>query len=160
MTARPAFLWSGSTATSRADRALGIDGDELIISSPHHGAGLEGAVRTGDAVVVKDGRVQITGRIDRDEINVGGAKVSAAVVREVLQSHPDVAWAAVRGRKATLVGSMVVADVVLNSARTAAPETLAELNHWSIERLPDYAVPRRIKLLNAIPAKETLKSDV
>ncbi len=139
---------------------ISVDADELVIASPHHGAGLDGAVRTGDRVVIEDGRVLITGRLDRDEINVGGAKVSAGVVRSVLQAHPDVAWATVRGRKAPLVGTMVVADVVLNSRKTDDPDALAALSRWSQERLPEYGVPRRIKLLDAIPAKETLKSDV
>jgi acyl-coenzyme A synthetase/AMP-(fatty) acid ligase len=137
-----------------------VDDGELVITSPHHGAGLEGAVRTGDAVVVEDGRVLITGRTSADEINVGGAKISAGVVRSMLQAHPGVAWAHVRGRKAPLVGQMVVADVVLSSGETSAPQTLAELHRWCQERLPDYGVPRRIKLLSEIPAKETLKSDV
>lgn len=139
---------------------ISVDGDELVITSPYHGAGLDGAVHTGDRVVIEDGRALITGRLDRDEINVGGAKVSAGVVRSVLQAHPDVAWAQVRGRKAPLVGSMVVADVVLNSRSTKDPETLTALQQWSQDRLPEYGVPRRIKLLDAIPAKETLKSDV
>ena len=103
---------------------LAVEDGELVIASPHHGEGLEGAVRTGDAVVVEDGRVLITGRTSADEINVGGAKVSAGVVRSVLQSHPDVVWAHVRGRKAPLVGTMVVADVVLRSGETSAPETV------------------------------------
>ncbi|MCW2857073.1 MAG: Acyl-CoA synthetase (AMP-forming)/AMP-acid ligase II-like protein [Marmoricola sp.] len=139
---------------------LFVEGDELVISSPHHGAGLDGAVRTGDAVVIADGRVVITGRIDSDEINVGGAKVSAGVVRGVLTSHPDVAWAHVRGRKSPLVGNLVVAEVVLTSGETAAPEVVEALKAWSADRLPDYGVPRMIKLLEEIPAKETLKSDV
>ncbi|MBO9522521.1 MAG: acyl--CoA ligase [Nocardioidaceae bacterium] len=150
--------WLGRKAEGRP--VIDVDGDELVIASPHHGEGLDGAVRTGDAVVVEDGRVLITGRISSDEINVGGAKVSAGVVRAVLQSHPDVAWAHVRGRKSPLVGSLVVADVVLTSGATDAPDVLADLTRWSTERLPEYGVPRRIKLLDAIPAKETLKSDV
>lgn len=139
---------------------LSVQDGELVITSPHHGAGLDGAVRTGDAVVEQDGRILITGRVDRDEINVGGAKVSAGVVRSVLQSHPAVAWAHVRGRKSPLVGSLVVADVVLESGATDASGVVDELTAWCRERLPEYGVPRRIKLLDAIPAKETLKSDV
>lgn len=150
--------WLGREVEGRP-RIDVVDG-ELVITSPHHGEGLGGPVRTGDAVVVEDGRVLITGRLDSDEINVGGAKVSAGVVRAVLQSHPDVAWAHVRGRKAPLVGNLVVAEVVLTSGETTAPDLLAELNRWCAERLPEYGVPRRIKLLAAIPTKETLKSDV
>ncbi|WP_406036058.1 AMP-binding protein [Nocardioides sp. NBC_00163] len=138
-----------------------VDG-ELVITSPHHGtdaSGVEmaGAVRTGDAVRIEDGRVLVTGRLDRDELNVGGSKVSAGAVRDLLQSHPAIAWAAVRGRKAPLVGTMVVAEVV---ADQDAGVTADDLTRWAAERLPEYAVPRRIKMLAEIPAKETLKSDV
>lgn len=138
-----------------------IDG-ELVITSPHHGtdasgAEMAGAVRTGDAARIEDGRVLVTGRLDRDELNVGGSKVSAGAVRDLLQSHPEVVWAAVRGRKAPLVGTMVVADVV---ADHDSDVTADDLTRWAAERLPEYAVPRRIKMLAEIPAKETLKSDV
>ncbi|MGY0539047.1 AMP-binding protein [Nocardioides sp. YJ-D4] len=138
-----------------------VDG-ELVITSPHHGTDasgeeLAGAVRTGDAARIEDGRVLVTGRLDRDELNVGGSKVSAGAVRDLLQSHPAIAWAAVRGRKAPLVGTMVVADVV---ADQDSGVTADDLTRWAAERLPEYAVPRRIKMLAEIPAKETLKSDV
>ncbi|MDQ4111831.1 MAG: AMP-binding protein [Actinomycetota bacterium] len=138
-----------------------LDG-ELVITSPHHGtdasgAEMTGAVRTGDAARIEDGRVLVTGRLDRDELNVGGSKVSAGAVRDLLQSHPAIAWAAVRGRKAPLVGTMVVADVV---ADHDSDVTADDLIRWAAERLPEYAVPRRIKMLAEIPAKETLKSDV
>lgn len=139
---------------------ISVQDGELVITSPHHGEGLDGSVRTGDAVVVEDDRVLITGRLNADEINVGGAKVSAGVVRSVLQAHPEIAWAHVRGRKAPLVGTIVVADVVLTSGATDDPEALARLTDWCRDRLPDYGVPRRVKLLAQIPTKETLKSDV
>ncbi|MFT4085059.1 MAG: AMP-binding protein [Nocardioides sp.] len=134
----------------------GPEGGELLISSPHHGAGLAGEVATGDAVRREGDRILITGRLDRDEINVGGAKASAGRVREVLLSHPDVAWATVRGRRAPLVGSVVVAEVVDRSGGL----DVADLTRWAAGRLPDYAVPRRISVLPAIPVKESLKSDV
>lgn len=135
---------------------LSVAGDELVITSPHHGAGLSGAVHTGDRVEIVDDRVLVVGRLDRDEINVGGAKVSAGVVRDVLQAHPGVAWARVSARKAPIVGHLVVAEVVL-----AAPEVDdAALVAWCSARLPEYGVPRRIRYLDQIPVKETLKSDV
>ncbi len=141
--------------------ALSVVDDELVITSPHHGLGLEGAVRTGDRVVIADGRVQITGRLDSDEINVGGAKVSAGVVRGVLLAHPSVVWARVSGRKAPVVGRVVVADVVA-APRSGEDEAALTgmLTAWCRERLPEYGVPRRFRFLDAIPSKETLKSDV
>lgn len=139
---------------------LSVRDGELVIASPHHGAGLGGEVPTGDAVLVEDGRVVITGRVSSDEINVGGSKVSAGVVRSVLQSHPDVAWAQVRGRKSALVGSLVVAEIVLAPGVEDTRELTAALTAWCSERLPEYGVPRRIKVLDEIPATETGKSAV
>jgi acyl-CoA synthetase (AMP-forming)/AMP-acid ligase II len=137
---------------------LSVEGNELVITSPHHGAGLDGAVHTGDRVEIVDDRVLITGRLDSDEINVGGSKVSAGLVRNVLTAHPAVAWARVYARKAPIVGRMVAAEVVLDTSM--GPTTDADLVRWCTSRLPDYGVPRRIRILDEIPAKETLKSDV
>ncbi|CCH17265.1 AMP-binding protein [Micromonospora lupini] len=148
---------------------LSVHDDELVVTSPYHGAGLAGPVRTGDRVQVVDGRVLITGRLDSDEINVGGSKVSAGVVRGVLTGHPGVAWARVTGRRAPVLGRMVVADVVLtppdgpadpaDRSTTGVPDEAA-LVRWCADRLPEHAVPRRIRVLTEIPVKETLKSDV
>jgi acyl-CoA synthetase (AMP-forming)/AMP-acid ligase II len=134
---------------------LSIDGGELLIDSPYSARGSEGALRTGDRAEVVDTRVFLTGRLATDEINVGGSKVSASAVREALLSHAAVAWAQVRGRRAPLVGQVVTADVVLSDA-----VSVDDLTRWCAQRLPEYAVPRRFRVHDDIPIKETLKSDV
>ena len=53
------------------------------------------------------------------------------------------------------MGQVVTAEVVLSGTIT-----VNELTRWCAERLPDYAVPRRLRVLDDIPIKETLKSDV
>lgn len=150
--------WLDRTAPDRP--TISVSGDELVIISPYHGDGLAGAVRTGDRVEIVDGRVHIVGRLNSDEINVGGSKVSAGLVRNVLTAHPAVAWARVSARKAPLVGRVVAADVVLAPGTDRAEVDEAALVQWCAERLPDYGVPRRIRYLDEIPFKETLKSDV
>ncbi|MDG4798765.1 AMP-binding protein [Micromonospora sp. WMMD1082] len=166
--------WLDRAAPGRP--AIGVRDGELVITSPYHGAGLDGPVRTGDRAQLVGDRVLISGRLDADEINVGGSKVSAGGVRDVLTAHPGVAWARVTGRRAPLLGHMVVADVVPTVSGAAATPTdpqqrpqpaldgtaldEAALVRWCADRLPEYAVPRRIRLLTEIPVKETLKSDV
>jgi acyl-CoA synthetase (AMP-forming)/AMP-acid ligase II len=145
--------WLGRSAPGRA--TLAVEDGELLISSPRRGEGIDEVLRTGDRVEVVDGRVLITGRLRSDEINVGGTKVSAAAVRDVLQAHPCVVWAGVRGRRAPLVGTLVTADVVCSD-----PVPEPELVAWCAARLPEAAVPRRLRFLDEIPIKETLKSDV
>jgi acyl-CoA synthetase (AMP-forming)/AMP-acid ligase II len=145
--------WLDRSAPGRP--RLTVEDHELLIESGWSADGFAGPLRTGDRAQVVDGRVHITGRIGSDEINVGGSKVSASAVRAALLAHPSVAWAQARARRAPLVGSVVAADVVLG-----APATTAELTRWCTDRLPHHAVPRRIRLLDEIPIKETLKSDV
>ncbi len=147
--------WLDRAAPGRP--TIGVRDGELVITSPYHGAGLDGPVRTGDRAQVSGDRVLITGRLDADEINVGGSKVSAGVVRDVLTAHPQVAWARVTGRRAPLLGHMVVAEVVPTAGAKLDEATLVR---WCADQLPEYAVPRRIRVLTEIPVKETLKSDV
>jgi len=134
---------------------LTVTNGELLIDSLWSANGVEGLLHTGDRAEILEDRVHITGRVASDEINVGGSKASAATVRAVLLAHPAVVWAQVRGRRAPIVGNVVAADVVLD-----APVTQPELTSWCAERLPDYSVPRRLRFLDEIPIKETLKSDV
>ncbi|TWE12116.1 AMP-binding protein [Rudaeicoccus suwonensis] len=147
--------WLGRETPGRP--ALSVVDGELVIASPKAAEGMAEGIRTGDRVDIVDGRVLITGRLASDEINVGGSKASAAKVRAVLLDHPAVAWAAVRGRRAPLVGQVVAGEVVLVPGETT---TDADLIAWCAERLPDYSVPRRLRVLTEIPIKETLKSDV
>lgn len=135
---------------------LSVADDELVITSPHHGIGLDGSIHTGDRVTIVDDRVLVVGRRDGDEINVGGSKISASVVRDVLQAHPGVAWARVSARRAPIVDNLVVADVVRDQPDTDEAGLIA----WCSTRLPDYGVPRRIRFLDHIPTTATLKSDV
>lgn len=134
---------------------LRVEDDELVISSPKRGEGISAELRTGDRVEVRDDRVLIVGRLASDEINVGGAKVSAATVREVLLSHPGVTWAVAKGRRAPLVGTVVQAEVVADEGVTEG-----DLARHCAASLPEYAVPRRFRFLDSIPMKESLKSDV
>ncbi len=134
---------------------LRVEDGELVIASAKAAEGMSGEIHTGDRAEIADGRVLIVGRIASDEINVGGSKASASGVRTTLLAHPAVAWAAVKGRRAPLVGNVVTAQVVLSGEAGEA-----DLLEWCAARLPEYAVPRRLKLLPEIPLKETLKSDV
>lgn len=134
---------------------ISVDGEELVLSSPHASQGNANRLRTGDRVEIEDGRVRIVGRLNSDEVNVGGSKVSVSAVRDTLMQHPGVVWARAHGRSAPIVGHVVVAELVLQPGTTEA-----ELKTFCAERLPDHAVPRRFKILDGVPLTESLKSRV
>lgn len=135
---------------------LSVEDGELLIESPHRGEGVDPVLRTGDHAEIRDGRVYITGRIGSDEINVGGTKVSAGKVRDTLLSHPGIAWVEIKARKAPVVGHMVQASVVLEDKSLTEDDII----RFATERLAETEVPRRVRLLDEIPLKESLKSDV
>ena len=131
--------WLDRTGAGRP--TLSVEDGELVVESPTP-APVSTAGRTGDRVEIVDDRVLITGRLDSDEINVGGVKVSAATVRDVLLATRAVHWARVRGRRAPIVGQVVAAEVVTDGTVTE-PDLLT----WARSAWPS-AVPRRIRLLD------------
>ncbi len=145
--------WLERSAPDRPQ--LSVVDSQLLVRSPHRGATMGDWVHTGDRAEHVGDRVMLTGRSAGDEINVGGAKVSAGAVRDVLLTHPAVRWARVSGRRAPVVGQLVCAEIV-----TDGQVDTGALQRWAGERLAEHAVPRRIRVLPEIPVKETLKSDV
>ncbi len=101
-----------------------------------------------DLLAVEEKGVRIVGRLS-DVINVAGKKVNPAEVEAHLLSHPSVRQAVVFGRPSPLRHEEVVACVV----RTQEIEE-AELLRFCRSRLSGWQVPKRIFLLEALPANE------
>jgi o-succinylbenzoate---CoA ligase len=117
-----------------------------------------GWFRTGDlGSLDESGRLTIRGRAD-DVINTGGHKVVPGEVAAVLQACPGVRDAAVVGQTDPEWGERVVAVVV--PADPADPPTLKMLRMHVKERLPRYAAPSRVVLVDAVPVLPSGKQDL
>lgn len=103
------------------------------------------------------GRLIVRGRAD-DVINTGGEKVVAAEVASALETCPGVREAVVVGRPDAEWGERVTAVVVPVSA--ADPPTLDLLCRHVQERLPRYAAPRELVLLDTMPMLPSGKPDL
>ena len=107
--------------------------------------------RTGDlATIDEEGFFYIKGR-KKDMIIVGGENVFAVEVEAVLQAHPQVREAAVKGIPATGIrahlGELIRAYVVASD-----PElTERELRRHCYEQLPSYKVPTYFTFVEALP---------
>ncbi|HLG45029.1 MAG TPA: class I adenylate-forming enzyme family protein [Reyranella sp.] len=139
---------------------------EVCIRGPHLATGYwrrpaeqaaafrSGWLHTGDlGVIDADGYLTITGRL-KDQINVGGLKVSAAEVEKVIRQHPMVVDVAVTGMRDPdgLRGEAVAAAIV---SRTGLE--LREISDFCAERLEAAARPQRMILIDQIPRAETGK---
>lgn len=108
----------------------------------------DGWFLTGDIGVRERGYYRILGRQSVDIIKSGGYKLSALEIENVLLEHPAVREVAVVGLADPAWGELVGAACVL---RTGATLELDELLAWCRERLSTYKLPRRLRVVEALP---------
>lgn len=118
----------------------------------------DGWFRTGDlGRLDSSGRLSVRGRAD-DVISTGGHKVVPGEVAAALQTCPGVNDVAVLGQPDPEWGERVVAVVV--PADPADPPALELLRLHVRDRLPRYAAPSRVFMVDAVPMLPSGKHDV
>ncbi len=115
-----------------------------------------GWLHTGDYARVDDeGYVFILDR-KKDMIMRGGNKVYSVELEYLLLSHPHIAEAAVFGVADRLAYESVSAYVVPAAGHTVEP---LAVQTWVARHMADYAVPRHVRIVEAIPRNRTGKID-
>jgi acyl-CoA synthetase (AMP-forming)/AMP-acid ligase II len=115
----------------------------------------EGWMATGDLVEVSGDRVIFKGR-KSDVINVGGRKVSPLKVEGTLRGLPGILDVRVYGKKNSLTGQLVAADVVVGPGVCEATIG-AELRQAASRTLQSHEVPRIIRVVQKMAFNEGLK---
>jgi long-chain acyl-CoA synthetase len=103
---------------------------------------------TGDlAETDAAGRVYLRGR-KKSVLNVGGMKVFPEEVEAVADTHPSVRRCRVTGRPHPVLGTVVVAEVILHEGKSLVPR---ELIDWCRESLSIHKVPVRVTIVDQLP---------
>jgi o-succinylbenzoate---CoA ligase len=149
----------GVRAEVRDDGRIWISGPVLFtgyLGGPR--APDDGWFRTGDlGRLDAAGRLTVRGRAD-DVITTGGHKVVPGEVAAALQSCPGVREVAVVGQPDPEWGERVVAVVVpVDPGDPPAPELLRRHVRG---RLPRYAIPSRVVMVDAVPMLPSGKYDI
>lgn len=115
----------------------------------------DGWFNTGDlAAISDDGFVRIVGRM-KDVILRGGYTVAAGEVESVLESHPDIAEAAVIGVPHRELGEEIAAYVALRpGGRALEPD---QIIGYCRDRLAGYKYPRQVHIRETLPRGPTGK---
>jgi malonyl-CoA/methylmalonyl-CoA synthetase len=108
----------------------------------------DGFFLTGDVAQLDLGYVRISGRASVDIIKSAGYKLSALEVEAAILEHPAIREAAVVGQPDPEWGEIVTACAVLHPGRSLS---LEELKEFCRDKLAPYKIPRRLKLLEALP---------
>jgi amino acid adenylation domain-containing protein len=112
--------------------------------------------RTGDLVQLEaDGNYQFLGRKDR-QVKVRGFRIELDEIEVALLSHAAVAEAAVYLRPGVEETVSIETAVV---ARPGTGPTALELSRYLSERLPSYAIPNPILIVDQLPRTSTGKID-
>jgi acyl-coenzyme A synthetase/AMP-(fatty) acid ligase len=85
-------------------------------------------------------------------INIGGYKVNPNEVEEALEKMTEIKQAIVYGKKNSVLGNVLCADVVLNK-----PITEIDIRKNLSKILQDFKIPRRIKFIDEIELTRTGK---
>lgn len=122
--------------------------------SDHAIVDAEGWLHTGDLMRFDDeGFACFVGR-SKDMIKTGGENVAALEVENCLAEHPCVNQASVFGLPHEYWGEELVAAVVLVPGKQVDPETL---RGWCRERLSGFKVPKRLFVIDSLPASSSGK---
>jgi len=113
----------------------------------HHAITPDGFVRTGDIGVLRDGYLTLLDRA-RDMIISGGENIFPIEIETVLNSHPEVAEAAVIGVPSAKWGETVMAVVVPVPGHQLDE---AALMAYARVRLASYKCPSAIRTVEALP---------
>lgn len=115
----------------------------------------EGYMDTGDLVHIQGNRVQFLGR-DSGIINVGGNKVHPEQVEQVILQIADVLQAKVYAKASSVLGQLVVADIVVTSHTDHAklqPQLVAHCQ----QHLARYQIPTRFNFVDHLSTNATGK---
>ncbi|TML28814.1 MAG: acetyl-coenzyme A synthetase, partial [Actinobacteria bacterium] len=102
------------------------------------------------ARVDEDGDFWLLGRVD-DVMNVSGHRISTIEVESALVDHPEVAEAAVCGRKDERTGQAIVAYVSLKGGREGSVAKLEELRDHVGTKIGPIAKPANIVFTPELP---------
>ena len=111
-------------------------------------------MHTGDVVVIDaSGNLRITDR-KKDIFIVGGFNVASAEVEKTLAHLPGISQVAVIGVPDQVMGEVGMAFVVVKPGETLSEE---EVVAFGRERLANYKVPRRVRIVSELPLNATGK---
>jgi acyl-coenzyme A synthetase/AMP-(fatty) acid ligase len=109
----------------------------------------EGFVDSGDLVERRGDRFYFVGRRG-GVINVGGLKVAPEEIEAVINRHPSVRAALVKGRKSPITGAIVVAEVVLATPASDEAALKAEILAACRRDLAPHKSPTSIRFVPAL----------
>ena len=127
-----------------------------------HSSLIEGRVVDGDwydtkdiVVLEQDGSFKFKSR-ETDFVNVGGYKANLIEVEECIQAFPGIVDVTVFGRENSVIGKILVADIVVEDIGNKKTTKKALVSYLK-DNLQDFKVPRIINVVSELNTNRTGK---
>jgi amino acid adenylation domain-containing protein len=131
---------------------------ERFLPNPFSGGPGARMYRTGDLARYRDdGTLEYLGRVD-NQVKVRGYRIELGEIEQTLIAHPDVRSCVVVARE-DAAGDKQLAAYVIPQENGPAPLDTSSLREFLNTRLPEYMVPARFALVNALPLTRNGKID-
>lgn len=149
---------TGELYIGGAGLARGYFGDaektaERFVTSPSTG---ERLYRTGDLGRMREGLIELLGRKDH-QVKVGGHRIELGEIEAALAQHAAVKEAVVVAQGAARDSQKQLVAYVVPHAGASVREQ--ELKQHVRVRLPEYMIPRSVRVLDALPLSANGKVD-
>lgn len=87
-------------------------------------------------------------------INIGGNKIHPKEIEEVIRNFPKTLEVKVYGKPSSIIGQIIVAEVVMQSNSN---NNLRDLKKFCLESLPRWKVPTSFRIVSSIKLSSTGK---
>ena len=92
---------------------------------------------------------------DSDIINVGGQKVNPHEIEQYIESHPNISSALVYKKENSVLGNIILCDVVKSNESLTEKDILTFLRN---KKVANYKLPRMINFINQLQFSKNYKS--
>ena len=151
----PGELFVGGVALARGYLNQPDLTAERFIPDPFGNAPGSRLYRTGDlARRLPDGNIEFLGRVDQ-QVKVRGFRIELGEIEAALREHPGITDCAVTVNDAAGGDRRLIGYVIANGARPG----VNDIREWLRGRLPEYAVPSAIVMMDALPLSRSGKID-
>jgi malonyl-CoA/methylmalonyl-CoA synthetase len=112
-------------------------------------------IKGDTAEFLKDHKIyKLIGRTSVDVIKSGGYKISALDIEKELLGHPKIDDVAIMGLSDPIWGQRIFALIVLKDNLGPQSFKLEEFKEWCKTRLPNYSVPKLVKIIEKMPRNQ------
>lgn len=115
-----------------------------------------GFINTGDLVNIKKDRIYFQGR-ESGSINIGGNKVQPEEIEAILLESNLVKEVYVYPKKSPIIGSLVCADIVIDSQQKDKNTIKKNILNYCKQNLPKYKVPALLRIVETINLSQCSK---